>query len=188
MPDYTKSKIYKIVGEDGSTYYGSTTEKYINNRLAKHRFTTSTAYTKIMSQMEFTIEIIEEFPCSSKQELEDREAYYIRNYECVNKNIPNRTPNEYRIDNIDKKIQQMKQYYIDNRDKIKQYYIDNRDKQLQQMKQYYIDNRDKQLQYKIDNRDKIKQCNFERYHYINSWGGDPRSQNNLLQIDINIFA
>ena len=133
MPDYTKAKIYKIVGEDGSTYYGSTTEKYINNRLAKHRFTTSTAYTKIMSQMEFSIE---EFPCSSKQELEDREAYYIRNYECVNKIIPNRT---------------MKQYYKENRD-------------------IYV---------KLMNK---------RYHFINSWGGDPRSQNNLLQIDINIFA
>ena len=170
MPDYTKAKIYKIVGEDGSTYYGSTTQT-ISRRLNGHKYAKkTTAYTKIISKMEFTIELVEEFPCSSKQELEDREAYYIRNYECVNKYIPLRTMKEYHIDYSDTIKQYKKQYRIDNKDKQKQYMI-----------QYRIDNRDKQLQ-------QMRENGFKRYHYINSWGGDPRRQNNLLQIDINIFA
>ena len=48
------------------------------------------------------------------------EAEYIRNNECINKCIPNRTK---------------KQYHQDNRDKIKQHYQDNRDKILAQKNQ-----------------------------------------------------
>ena len=54
-------------------------------------------------------------------------------------------------------------------------------------KQWNIDNRDKVREYKkqwyIDNTDKKKQLR----NYKNSWGGDKRSNNNLLLIDIDIF-
>ena len=41
------------------------------------------------------IELVEDFPCSSKQELERREGWYQLNNPCVNKNIAGRTEQEY---------------------------------------------------------------------------------------------
>jgi hypothetical protein len=40
------------------------------------------------------IELIEEFPCENKMELNAREGYYIRTLDCVNKVIPGRTQKE----------------------------------------------------------------------------------------------
>jgi hypothetical protein len=37
------------------------------------------------------IELIEEFPCENKMELNKREGHYIRTLDCVNKVIPGRT-------------------------------------------------------------------------------------------------
>jgi hypothetical protein len=31
------------------------------------------------------MELVEDYPCESRKELEEREAYYINNYECINK-------------------------------------------------------------------------------------------------------
>ena len=56
--------------------------------------------------------LVELYPCKSKEELEAREGYYIRNYDCVNKYIHGRTS---------------KQYYNDNKNKLKEFYINNKD-------------------------------------------------------------
>ena len=50
------------------------------------------------------------------------------------------------------------------------------DKSKEYKKNYHQENREKKLEYQLNN-----------YHYKNSWGGDPRSNNNLLKIDLNIF-
>ena len=103
MPDYANAKIYKIVGEDGSVYYGSTT-MCLKERMRKHRISKDTsAYREIISQMDCEIILVENYPCESKKELEDREAWYIRENPCVNQQIPGRT---------------QKQYYEYNREKI----------------------------------------------------------------------
>ena len=46
--------------------------------------------------------LLETFPCGSVDELRAREAYYIRNTPCTNKNIPGRTRQQYRVDNREK--------------------------------------------------------------------------------------
>ena len=51
------------------------------------------------------IELIETRSCKNKDELRKLEGHYIRSLDCVNKCIPGRTS---------------KQYYIDNKDTIKQ--------------------------------------------------------------------
>jgi hypothetical protein len=109
MIDYSKGKIYKIVGA-GKTYIGSTTSKlYI--RLNRHRcnkrkyelgereYTTS---YEVLGHPDTRIELIENFPCASKVELLRREAEWIRTTECVNKIIPLRTMAEWRTDNAEK--------------------------------------------------------------------------------------
>jgi len=51
-----------------------------------------------------------------------------------------------------------------------------------------IENRNKTLiNWKKKNLSKYLKYNIDRYNYINSWGGDPRNSNSLLNIDVNLF-
>ena len=134
-------------------YYGSTTLS-LNRRFQVHK-----AHFKQWKQGKITgcssfmlleqgfdkvaIILVEDYPCNSKQELEIREAHYIKNIPCINMKIPQGIVFESRQDYT-------KQYYQANRDKIleqdKQYRQANRDKILEQKKQYYQSNRDKLLE------------------------------------------
>jgi hypothetical protein len=153
-------KIYCIEDCNGLKYIGSTKSK-LNKRLSHHR-----SHNQCMSRelnlddcKIYTLEECEE------EDRKVREQYWIDHIECVNKNNT---------------IHNRKEYYQKNRDKIKErkknYHQENRDKILQQKKIYHQENRDRN----------IKQMN-NRYHFQNSWGGDPRYNNNLLKIDLNIF-
>lgn len=64
------------------------------------------------------ITLIENFPCSSRDELHQREGYFIRNNSCVNKYIPRRTDKEYYEDNKEKINEKNKKYRENNKDKI----------------------------------------------------------------------
>ena len=170
MVNYANGKIYKIVCNiTGKIYIGSTTLS-LSQRLVQHRtdyngwkngkrkFVTSFG---IIENGNYDIVLLEEFPCENKEQLYQRERFYIESLICVNKVIPTRTNKEYRIDNADK----IKEYYIDNIDKIKDhqknYYIDNADKIKEQSKLYRLENTDKIREqnkiYHIENIDKIKE-------------------------------
>ncbi|MBS1736179.1 MAG: hypothetical protein JSS98_06165 [Bacteroidetes bacterium] len=126
------AKIYRIVSNiTGQNYYGSTCEKYLCNRLAKHRgnykrylagkyhYVTS---FKILETNDFDIILVEKLEnCKSKDELHARERFYIENNECVNKVIPNRTTKQYYVDNKQKISEQMNEYYHTNRNKVLEY-------------------------------------------------------------------
>ena len=128
--NYKEGKIYKIEpiinGEDGEIYIGSTTQKYLSQRMTAHR----TDYkrwlnregNKTMSHHLFekygvdhcNIVLLENFPCESKDQLISRESYYIRTLTCVNKRIPDRSKKEYVKDNKEN----FKKYYEINKEKI----------------------------------------------------------------------
>ena len=93
------------------------------------------------------IYLVELYPCKSREELEAREGYYIRNYDCVNKNIAGRT---------------RKEYYNDNKDKMKEYRINNKEYMKEYMKEYRINKKE----YRIDNKNEIKEY-FAEYYYDN---------------------
>ena len=63
---------------------------------------------------------------------------------------------------------------------------------LEYDKKYYFDNKDKVKQYNIDNKEKIKEYNkhYQKQYreYQNTWGGDIRYDNNLLNIAIDLFS
>jgi hypothetical protein len=93
-------KIYKITCNlTGLCYYGSTKKKLIT-RLSEHkndykrflngrlRFLTS---FDIIKNNDYKIELIEECFIDNKKE---REGYYIRKFDCVNKNKPDGTQRE----------------------------------------------------------------------------------------------
>tara|TARA_R110000823_G_scaffold247928_1_gene371625 strand:+ start:27 stop:677 length:651 start_codon:yes stop_codon:yes gene_type:complete len=170
MPDYKLGKIYMVYpkvdnADEGDVYYGSTTVT-LARRMTHHR-----TVKKCSSKLLFDkygvencfIELVEKYPCDTKDELTKKEGEYIRANKCVNKAIPGRTKKEYYDDNSNKILEKMKQYYIENVDKRleyrNQYYDKNSDKILEKMKQYYIENRDKikerDKKYYVKNVDKI---------------------------------
>jgi hypothetical protein len=129
--DYSNAKIYRIdCLITNEVYIGSTCQPTLAKRLAKHvanfkywkidkyRFTTSFS---IIERGHYKISLIELFPCNSKDELSSREGYYIRNIKCVNKQIAGRTKKQWTEDNIDKIIEQSKEYREINKEKINKF-------------------------------------------------------------------
>ena len=138
MPiDYQKSKIYKLWSPSKNiVYIGSTTET-LAQRLAKHK-SNHKAYNKdntkkyggsflVLDCEDYKIELLEEYACNNKTQLEKKEGEYIKNNECCNIRVAGRTRQEHYIDNADKLKAQKKEWYIANADKKKEY-----------MKQYYL--------------------------------------------------
>jgi hypothetical protein len=115
----------------GLEYYGSTS-KSIEIRLQEHQhdykryvdgkknYITS---FDIIKNGNYKIELMEE--CNDENRKE-RESYYIRNLECVNKYIPDRTKEEYD-----------KEYNENNKEQRNEYYENNKEKILQKHKEYY---------------------------------------------------
>ena len=154
--DYSKSKIYKIVCDTTKlTYIGSTIEA-LSRRLSGHR----AAYKRylkgnnryVLKNNNYKIILIENCPCKNKEELERQERKYIETIECVNKNIPGRTYKEYYEDNKDKIKETQKEWYETNKNKIKE-----------QQKKWYENNKDKISEKYEDNKDKIKEYKKKWY-------------------------
>ena len=87
-------------------YYGSTTEP-LSKRMERHRRCykqyLETGKVDTNSRILFSeygvenckIFLVEDFPCDTKEQLLRREGEYIRNNECVNKQVAGRTHQEY---------------------------------------------------------------------------------------------
>ena len=147
-PNYQLGKIYKIESNQcEQVYVGSTVQplhvrfgghkvKYKRYLSGKEKYATSSS--KLLEYDDAKIYLIEKFPCDSKEELNARERYWIKELDCVNKVQPTRTRKEYLEDNKDKIRDKRKQYSIDNADKIKEYkkawYQDNADKKSEKTK------------------------------------------------------
>ena len=175
MPNYQNSKIYKITG-GGLTYYGSTTQP-LSKRLVQHKsqkkkinYNYCTSF-QILDFEDCDICLIEYYPCNSKEELHKRERHYIENNECVNKSIPSRTTKEYYQENKNKIKEQKKEYYEKNKDYYKKYHKNyretNKNNYNEKNKEYYRLNKDKILErrkeYNRLNKDKISEQQKEYY-------------------------
>jgi len=62
----------------------------------------------------YYIELIENFPCTSKDELSKRMGEIIRATDCVNKIIPGRTQEEYYLECPEKRKETLDRYYKKN--------------------------------------------------------------------------
>jgi hypothetical protein len=115
---YVNGKIYKIVcNETGEIYYGSTIQK-LNERMNKHKSQKNCESKQIINRNNYYCELIENYSCNNKKELETREKWYILNNDCINQKIPTRTMKEYRQDNKEKIKEYSKQYCEDNKEKL----------------------------------------------------------------------
>lgn len=163
---YQNAKIYKLYSDETDMVYIGSTTKTLKQRLGEHLRGYS-AWLKgnknyvssfeILKYADYYIELIEDYPCETKKELERREGKIIKTFEnAVNKIIAGRSKKEYCIDNKDKIAERNKRYRDNNKDKIaeyqRQHYEDNKDEileyQRQYYKQHYYDNKDEILEYK----------------------------------------
>ena len=144
--NYQNGKIYKITAnmneEEGDIYIGSTTQA-LSKRMVEHRkgykqwingkrtLTTSYKLFQKYGIENCVIVLLENVCCQTKEELVSREAFFIRTCPCVNKQIPDRTKEEYRQqhleitkqkrdNNKDIKSQKAKEYYEANKEIIKE--------------------------------------------------------------------
>ena len=169
MVNYQNGKIYKIINDSmpGMVYYGSTCNTFAK-RMTQHKAPSSHCKSKIL--LEYgnpQMILIEKYPCNDKMELTARERYYIDNNNCVNKIVPGRTNKEYYEDNKEK----IKEHYEDNKEQIllnkKEYYEANKEKILLKKKEQYEANKEqillKKKEYQEANKEKISL--YQKEHY-----------------------
>tara|TARA_R110002020_G_scaffold187652_2_gene386132 strand:- start:63 stop:731 length:669 start_codon:yes stop_codon:yes gene_type:complete len=134
---YQQGKIYKIVCNISNEIYIGSTIQTLNQRLAVHKsIKVKCSSYKILERGDYKIELIKNYPCKSKWELEEEEAKYIRENECINKTIPHRTYEERYEDNKVHFQQYQKKYREDNREYLKEY-----DKNRKNKKERYENNK-----------------------------------------------
>jgi len=115
-------KIYKLTNEEGLTYIGKTTYKYLSSRLAIHKSqaNTSRKIRKCSSYLLFVskvkIELLEETDDAT------RELYYINKYDCVNKQQTSLLSKETKKNWYKKNPQYYNDYYRNNKTKINEKY------------------------------------------------------------------
>jgi hypothetical protein len=172
MPDYQKGKIYTIRchTNDKWIYVGSTTQPYLSSRLAQHKRDKMLSLYKFINNQEnntswndWHIELYENYPCDSKEELCKRENEVIREVATINKQGAYFDKTEWYAKNVDRLTAYWKEYNVKKREdisaKAKEYRAKNKDKLLAKAKEYWAENRDKLLakkkEYRAKHKDKI---------------------------------
>tara|TARA_R110000782_G_scaffold243051_1_gene329592 strand:+ start:68 stop:604 length:537 start_codon:yes stop_codon:yes gene_type:complete len=166
MPDYQKGKIYKLwspQSEEDEVYYGSTCDD-LRFRKSKHKNNYNTCSSKILFEKydDVRIELVEDYPCNNKAELNKKEGEYIRENNCLNKRISGRTQKEYIEDNREKILEQKREYRENNKEKLIEWRENNREKILEQKREYDKKNKEQRKEYELKNREKINEQQRER--------------------------
>ena len=123
---YQNGKVYKIVDNSYSTCYIGSTIEALSTRMAKHRSKYRCYLSGGNSRYRCNvwdmfdeygtenckIELIEEYPCENKIQLQKREGFHIQNTHCVNKRVEGQylTRQEYDA-----------QYWLNNKGRISEF-------------------------------------------------------------------
>ncbi len=182
MIDYKNGKIYRLVcNTTGNQYIGSTTRP-LSQRLGGHKgmykkflegkTTNQMSSFSILSEKNYEMILIEEFPCENKNLLERRERYFIETMKCVNKVKPAQTKEELKEHDQKYKQEHKKEikelgqkYYQENQEKIKEYkqkYQQEHKVELKEYKQKYqqehkVELKERKQKYRQENQEKIKE-------------------------------
>ena len=139
--DYSKYSFYKIVCNDlniKDCYVGSTS--HFTSRKANHKIACNTEthprYNYKIYQIiranggwsNWSMILIDVIPCGNSEEArkKERELYEQLNA-TMNNNKPNRTQQEYKIENKEIISDKMKEYYQKNKEKKREYYQKNKE-------------------------------------------------------------
>ncbi len=86
MPDYQNGKIYRLICSQTSKQYIGSTCANLKKRLSSHKVKYNSTISRELINP--TIELIEDYPCKTKEDLFKRERYYIEKLRCINLNKP----------------------------------------------------------------------------------------------------
>ena len=144
--NFANGKIYCIRNSINDEVYVGSTIQRLSKRLSKHKSDMkNNILTRLYKEMKelgvenFYIELIEAYPCNSKEELNKRENEYIRQMGTLNFQICDKTKREYSAEFLEKE-----------RERAKTYYYNNREQELERGRKY-----------KEDHKEYIKQKNSE---------------------------
>lgn len=152
MPDYSKSKVYKLVCNlTGLVYVGSTVcplykRKWEHGCVAKRYQEEGGDYpymtsVEVAKNGDFDIVLLEEVQCENKEQLHRKEREWIERLDCVNKHIPTRTSTEWHQINKERIATYHRNHYqLHHSDRImkrRQYYQANREEVLAKQKTPY---------------------------------------------------
>ena len=166
-------KIYKIEDIHGKIYIGKTKQK-MSYRFKTHQNHQLINFNCSSSKLDLDFCIVNILEDNIlKEDSKDRERYYINHYDCVNERKLNCHLDQY-------KKQKKKEYKLKNKDKIDIYNQLYRDTHKEEIKKL-------NKEYKEKNKTKINHYKNKVYHYQTSWGGEKRTNNNLLMINLDIF-
>ncbi len=142
MPDYSKGKIYQVISPNHPVPYIGSTTQALSKRMVLHRRCHRTTCRIIIDAGDAYIELIEEFPCDNKEQLNKREGEVIRQMNCVNRYITGRTQKEYKETHKETQAEYQKAYRQANKEKakayLKQWKEDNKEAYTQQRKAYRL--------------------------------------------------
>ena len=131
---------------------------------------------------------------STKRTLKTRLCEHRCHNQCMSRELNLNDCKIYVLEECDEKHRKVReQYWINNTECVNKYntIFDRKEYFKQYDKIYQQENREKLSQkkkiYNQENRDKMNKQMNNYYHYNKTWGGDPRFNNNLLKINLDIF-
>ena len=133
MPDYSLSKIYKLVSNKTSDIYIGSCLMRLSTRLSQHKNKNNKCVSRnlFVDDAIITIVLVESFPCTTKNELKARELHHITTNNCINVNKPfvcdilygdgKAYRKEYYAINAEHKIEKQKIYNDVHKEQIEEY-------------------------------------------------------------------
>jgi len=188
---YQNGQIYAIRSYQTDMIYIGSTCTLLSKRLYHHKieYMLQRKYYssfEILKYDDAYIELLEDYPCKSKKELERREGQLIReNRElCVNCQMVGRTKKQWREDNSATIKQKKKVYYQKNTEKIKQcrqeYYQKNTEKIKQCIQKYYKKNKKRLRERQPSNH----LCECGKYYTLYQKARHMKSNHHKQELDI----
>ena len=83
MNKYRNGKIYKILDNTNNNIYIGSTIQTLENRLRIHKNLTCSS-KEIIKNGDYSIILIEDYPCETDEELRKREQFYMNSGVCIN--------------------------------------------------------------------------------------------------------
>ena len=173
--DFKNGKVYVIRNSVNDLVYVGSTCQSLSQRMAQHRRDCNNkrhdamklyVLMKELGVDKFYIELLEYYPCNTREELYKREGECMRNQEPeLNSKIQGRTNEEYRKEEREKVLTGKKEHYNKYKEHYKQQAIEygksNKEHVKIKKKEHYEKNRDKILEREKEkynqNKDEINQ-------------------------------
>lgn len=156
---YDNGKIYKITSKQTDKIYIGSTTMTLQKRFNSHKGNKKCSSKSILEYDDCIIELIENYPCKNRYDLEQRERHYQEQYaNLINIHKAGRRPEEikeyakkynskYQKENTTKLKNYFKDYYKKNKDDIIKRVTLHANKNIEEkkeyLKQYYLRNKAK---------------------------------------------